>query len=72
MKEKRHVKFNSALIDEYLEKPHMTKKEFCKRCGFSTNTLRQFYAENHNNVRYKTLRGILDVLKVKPKDFMGF
>jgi len=50
----------------------MTKKEYCKRCGFSTNTLRQFYAEDHNNVRYKTLRGILDVLKVKSQDFMGF
>ena len=38
------------MIEEYLEKNHFTKTEFCKRCGISMATLNRILLNQNINV----------------------
>lgn len=64
---KKIMNYNTKLIDRYLEENHLTKKEFCKKCGISLYTLDSFYKSRDIDIIQ-----FFRVFKVlgKPKDFI--
>ncbi len=59
--------YNTKIIDEYLNKNNLTKKEFCKICNVSENVLRSIY--KGKNVKINNFFKIFRQLGM-PQDFI--
>ena len=58
-------KFNTKLIDDYINENNLTKTEFCKKCGISKYHLAQIYKYNYN-INVLVMKRIITVINVKP------
>jgi len=63
-------KFNIEFFDNFLKENHLTKKEFCKKCGISVSSLRKIY--NQENVHMRTIYKIAFTYNILTKDFTIF
>lgn len=61
--------YNITLIKNYIKEKGLTKIEFCKSCDISQSCLNNII-NGSKNIRLKTLRKILNFLKVKADDFL--
>ena len=64
------MKYNIKLIDDYLKKNNLTKKEFCKRCNFSEYILNNFY--KGKSIRLSHIFSVLVEIKCRAFDLLGF
>jgi len=63
------MKFNTKLIDDYLEQHNITKKEFCKLCKISFLTLEKLYSNDLDLLASEFLR-VIKVLGVLPSELL--
>lgn len=61
--------YRVALIDEYIEREKIDKKEFCNRCNITKLTLERVYQQTMKITLTKILR-IVRVLKIRLDDFL--
>ncbi len=51
---KTNVRYNTALLDDYIKEHNITKRELARRCRLSVHTIDNIY-KNNNIIRYDTL-----------------
>ena len=63
--------FNLKLIEEYMEKEKIDKKEFCKRAGISIETLMRIYTKT-GRYTVHTWHKIIVLLGVRARDLHDY
>lgn len=63
--------YKTELINQYLEKNKMSKRQFCQKCGISTNILSRIYA-NDGKIRLRYIIRIIKFLQIYPSQLLTF
>ena len=58
------IRFNIDLIENYIKKHNLSKKEFCRLCGISCFVLQKIFKQQ-NNINIIALFKIAKVLGIK-------
>ncbi len=64
--------FNKEILEDYLKKHNLTKKQFAKRCEISISTLNRLLSGKIGNLRMNTIVKLLKCLKVSSITLFGF